>query len=134
MSQFFESGGQSIGASASTSVLLVNIQTDFIYNMKFIFIITILNVLIIFTYFSSSWINNYFDSKCHRTIKLIEQKFFNAYSIKETKPRFYSVWLLLIGMEFSSVFSGSQSKKGNTHFTQFLVFLSREFCNKEFMI
>ena len=37
-------------------------------------------------------------------------------------------------MEFSSEFSGSQSKKGNTHFTQFLVFLSREFCNKEFMI
>ena len=30
MSQFFASGGQSIGASASASVLLMNIQTDFI--------------------------------------------------------------------------------------------------------
>jgi len=29
MNQFFESGGQSIGASASTSVLLVNIQCLF---------------------------------------------------------------------------------------------------------
>ena len=37
-------------------------------------------------------------------------------------------------MDFSSEFSGSQSKKGNTHITQFLVFSSREFCNKEFMI
>ena len=80
MSQFFAWGGQSIrvSVSASASVLPMTIQTDFIYNMKFSFIITILNVLIIFTYFSSSWINNYFDSKCHRTIKLIEQKFFNA--------------------------------------------------------
>ena len=31
MSQLFASGGQSIGASASTSVLPVNIQTDFLY-------------------------------------------------------------------------------------------------------
>ena len=31
MSQFFTSGGQSIGASASTSVLPVNIQVDFLW-------------------------------------------------------------------------------------------------------
>ena len=32
MSQFFVSGGQSIGASASVSVLPMNTQTDFLYN------------------------------------------------------------------------------------------------------
>ena len=55
MSQFFESGGQNIGVSASASVLPMNIQTDFIYNMKFI--------LKLIFYTNGLWYWNFFHLK-----------------------------------------------------------------------